>query len=187
MIDHGAAAADVGRDGGAGDAELRERTEPEDEARSEDDVQEVAEPQDPHRNCGVAGSAEDRVDQEQHDDRRVAAEHGAREYAPRADHVLRRAHHGEQRRRVRRGQNRDGGRDDQPEHDRLPRRARGAVAIVLAHAARDERGRADRQPHRGRVDDRQHRLGQADRRQFRMCVYHAGAGFIIHMPGLACQ
>ena len=62
LIDDRRAAADVGRDRRAGDAELGKRPEAEDEAGAEHDVEHVAEPQHAHRDRGVAGAAEHRVD-----------------------------------------------------------------------------------------------------------------------------
>ena len=53
-------------------------------------------------------------------------------------------------------------RDEQAERDRLHRRARRAVGILLADAPRDRRRRAHAEAHGDRVDDGQHRLGQAD-------------------------
>ena len=55
-------------------------------------------------------------------------------------------------------------RDENAERNRLNRRDRGAVRIALADAARDGRRRAHAQADRHRVDDRQHRLGEADGR-----------------------
>ena len=62
-------AADRRRDRRAGDAQLRERSEPKDQTRSEHDVDRVRQPEHAHRDRRVARAAEDRVDQEQHDDR----------------------------------------------------------------------------------------------------------------------
>ena len=55
--------------------------------------------------------------------------------------------------------------DGQPdaERDRLDGGPRRAVRILLADAARDDRGGAHRQAHRERIDDDQHRFGQHDR------------------------
>ncbi len=68
--------------GRAHHAELGERAEAEDEARPEQDVEDVAEPQHAHRDRRVARAAEHRVDQEQQHDGDVAAEHDAREAEP---------------------------------------------------------------------------------------------------------
>jgi len=61
----------------AGDAQLGKRTQPEDEAGVEHDVDRVREPQRTHRDRGVAGTAEDRVDQKQKH-RAAPAQHHAR-------------------------------------------------------------------------------------------------------------
>ena len=75
-----------------------------------------------------------------------------------------RAHDPQERRRKGGRQQRDRGGNHEAEHDRLPGGAGGALVVVLAGAARHQRGRADRQPHRRGVDHRHHRLGQADGR-----------------------
>ncbi len=79
LVEHAAAAADGRADGGAGDAHLGERADAEDEARAEHDVDRVGEPQHAHRDGGVAGAAEHRVDEEQQQDGAAPAEHHARE------------------------------------------------------------------------------------------------------------
>ena len=62
----------------AGDAQLGKWTQPEDEAGVEHDVDRVREPQRTHRDRGVAGTAEDRVDQKQKQHRAAPAQHHAR-------------------------------------------------------------------------------------------------------------
>ena len=95
--------------------------EAEDQQRPEHDVDRVREPQHAHRDRRVARAAEDRVDQEQHHDRDVAAEHDARVRAcPIAMHVGRRAHHAEQPRREQRAEH--------AEHERDGRRRAGSPA-----------------------------------------------------------
>src|SRR5262245_45457308 len=56
-------------------AELRERAKPENETWPEHDVHEVREPQNSHRDCGIAGASKDCVDHVQHDDDNIAAQH----------------------------------------------------------------------------------------------------------------
>ena len=51
-----------------------------------------------------------------------------------------------------------------PERDRLHGRARGAVPVPLADPPRHGRGRGDREADRERVEEREHRFRQADRR-----------------------
>ena len=83
-------------DGRARDAHLRERPEPEDQARVEHDVDGVGEPQRAHGHGRVARPAEDRVDQEEEQDRRVAAEHPGGVRPARLDDRRRRAHERQQ-------------------------------------------------------------------------------------------
>jgi hypothetical protein len=114
-------------DGRAGDAELGERPDAEHEARPEHDVDGVGEPEHAHRDRRVARAAEQRVDDEQHDDHRLAAEHDARVPEPVA---ITRA-------RAPMSASRSGAaaapaapsttRDDEREHDRLHRRPRRAL------------------------------------------------------------
>jgi hypothetical protein len=107
LADDGRAAPDVGRDRRAGDAETRKRAEPEDEARPEDDVQEVSQPQHPHRDGGIAGAAKDRVQHEQEQDGRVAAKHHAGEAMARCDDGVGGSHHAEKGFRAGRREHRD--------------------------------------------------------------------------------
>ena len=164
LIDDRAPPPDVRRDSRASHPHLRKRAEPEDEAGPEDDVEDVAEPEHAHGDRGVSCAAENGVDQEEQHDRHVPAEHDARERAARLDDVGCRAHQPQQVRRARRRQQRNQRRDDDAEDDRLRCGARRAFGILLADASRHERHRADRQPHRERVDHRQHRLGEPDGR-----------------------
>src|SRR4029079_19382992 len=75
LADDRGAAAEIGGSRCTGDAQLRKRTEPEDEARAKHDVQDVSEPEDAHRDRGITSSAEHRVQHEEEEDGRVAAEH----------------------------------------------------------------------------------------------------------------
>jgi hypothetical protein len=163
LIEDRSAASDVGRHGGPGHSHRRKRTKPEDEARPEYDIQRVAEDEHAHGDRGVAGAAEHRVQQEQQEHRRVAPEHDPREPRARSNQVLRAAHDPQQSRCERRRDQRDPGRHAHAEHDRLPRGQRCSFAVVLAGAARDQCGGADRQAHRRGIDQCHHRLGQPDR------------------------
>ena len=68
LVEDAGAAADRRRHRGAGHAQLGERPQAEDEARAEHDVDDVREPEHPHRDRGVARAAEDGVDEEQQQD-----------------------------------------------------------------------------------------------------------------------
>ena len=76
---HANTAARGCRDRRAGDAKLRKRAEAEDEAGIENDVDAACNPQDAHRDSGIASAAEDRIDQKQQHDDDVAAQHDLRE------------------------------------------------------------------------------------------------------------
>jgi hypothetical protein len=62
-------------DCGADDPELRKRPETEDEARIQNDIDSVRNPEDAHRNCGVTRATEHSVDEKQHHDHAVCTEH----------------------------------------------------------------------------------------------------------------
>ena len=153
------------RDGRARDAERRERPEAEDEARVEDEVDDVREPQDAHRDRRVAGAAEDRVDEEEQDDDDVAAEHHPRERRAGRDDVGRPPPSA-------RGAAARGARPRSPSGTatRTPSAiactavARRALGVLLADPPRDHRRRRHREPDRERVEEREHRLRQPDGR-----------------------
>ena len=130
------------------------RPEAEDEARVEDEVADVREPEDAHRDRRVAGAAEDRVDEEEEHDHDVAAEHHGREPRARGDDVGSRAHEGEKARGQRGADDAEGDRERDAERNRLHGRARGPLAVPLADPPRDHRGRGHREPDRERVEDR---------------------------------
>ena len=99
------------------------------------------------------------------DDGDAAAEHDRGVAAPVAIDRRRRAHEREQLRREQRARRRRPPRDTtSAERDRLHGGARGALRVLLADAARHRGRRADAEPHGEGVDQRQHRLGEPDRR-----------------------
>ena len=163
LIEHTGAAADRRRDRRAGQAKLRERSDAKDQQGTEHDVDRVREPEDAHRDRRVAGAAEDRIDQKDQQDDDVAAEHDARVGLSGRDDLGRGAHEAQQRGREDHAGNADDDRRDDAERDALHRRLRRARRIFLADAARHHGGHTDRQTHRGRVNERQHRLGEPDR------------------------
>ena len=79
------------RDRRADDAQLRKRPHAENQQWSKHDVDRVGEPEDAHRDRRVAGAAKNAVDQKQHHDARVPAEHHPREARSSRDDVLTRA------------------------------------------------------------------------------------------------
>src|SRR5258706_4414265 len=77
LVHDAAATADRCRHGGPGYAESWKRPETEYEARSQHHVEEVREPQHPHRDSGIAGAPENRVNEIKHHDDEIAAQHDA--------------------------------------------------------------------------------------------------------------
>ena len=145
-----------------GDAELRKGPEAEDEAGSEHDVDRVRQPEDAHRDRGVSGSAKDRVDDEEDDDGRLAAQHHARIAGPHLEHRGRGAHEREQPRSEGHPQPTEEDGTGDSERRRLHGGVRRAVPVLLANPACDDGGRPDSEPHRQGVDQREHRLGEPD-------------------------
>ncbi len=156
------AAPDGGGDRRTRHAEFGERPEAEDETGAEKDVDGVGEPEHAHGNRRVARAAEDGVDEKQHDDRGVAAEHHARVVGSLLYHTGRGSHQREQLRGERDAEDGQHYRHADADDERLRGGARSALRVVLARAARDHRRRADAEPDGERVDERQHRLGEPD-------------------------
>ena len=99
--DDAGSSADGGGDGRAGDAKAWERTEPENETRSEENVDGVREPEHAHRDGRVASASKHGVYDEQHQHGAAAAEHDARVAGSYGEDACVRAHDLEQ---VRRGE-----------------------------------------------------------------------------------
>jgi hypothetical protein len=162
-VDRAGRAADRRRDRGAGDAESREWPHAEDEQWSQDDVDDVGEPEHAHRDRGVTGPAKDRVHHEQHDDRRLAAQHDRRIAATGRDHLGRRAHERQQPRREQCADSAEQHGDEERQNQRLRRRPRRTLRVLLADPPGHDRRRSDAQPHGERVDHREQRFGHTDR------------------------
>ena len=161
-IDRASSAADGRGHRRAGDTQLRKRAQPEDEARAQDDVDGVRQPEHPHGDGCVAGAAEDRVDDEEHHDGGLAAQHHARVARSDPEHRRRCAHQREQAWREGDAQGAEENGATDAERDRLDRRPRRRFAVLLADAPRHDRGGPDAQAHRQGVDEREHRLGEPD-------------------------
>ena len=109
-----------------------------------------------------ARAPEEGVDQEEQAHRDVRPEQDAREVHAVLEHP-RRGAHGPQESRCEEGAGGgQGDAEDQPERDRLDRRPRCRLLVLLAHAPGDERGRTDGESEGQRVDHRLHRLGETD-------------------------
>ena len=147
-------------DGSAGDAKRGEWPGPEDEQRPEHDVDDVRQPEHPHGDGGVSRAAEDRVGDEEDDDRRLAAEHDDGVGASGRDHGGRGAHEGEKPGREQRARCPQHDRHDQGERQGLDGGARGSLGILLPDPPRDHRRGADAESHGERVDDGEQRLGE---------------------------
>jgi hypothetical protein len=139
-------------------------TKTEDEAGTKQDIDCVGEPENAHRDRGVSGAAEDRVDEKEEHDGRVAAQHDPGVPSPDRDHRRCCAHQLEQPRRKEESAQSEEQGHDQADGDALDRGRGGALGVVLADAACDCRGHSDAQSHGDRVHDRQERLGEADSR-----------------------
>ncbi len=154
LVQDAGAAADRRPDRRARHAQPRERPDAEHQQRTQDDVDQVRDREHAHRDGRIAGTAEDGVDEEDQQDDDVAAEHDAGVVLAHRDDVRRSAHHPQQ----------PGREEHNAERDALHRRLRRARRVLFSNTACDHRSDADRQAHRRRVDERQHRLGEPDGR-----------------------
>ncbi len=78
LIKHANAAAGERGEGGAGDAQFWERSPAEDEARVENEVDDVGDPQQTHGDGRVTSTAEDGIVEEKHHDRAASGKRNAR-------------------------------------------------------------------------------------------------------------
>ena len=164
LIHHAAATADRRPDRGAGHAELRKRADAEDQARPEDDVDRIREPQHPHRDRGIARATEDGVDEEEHHHGAASSQHDPRERRSGPKYIVARAHEREQLWSEEDADRAEDGRRAEPHQDRLDGAPAGAIWILLADTPRDRGRRADRESDRERVHHRHQRLGDPDGR-----------------------
>jgi hypothetical protein len=102
----------------------------------------------------------DRVDEEEQQHGAAAADHHPRKRGADAQHVVGGAHQAEQLRPEQHADGADDRRHPDTEDDRLHRRERRALRILLADAPRDGGGRADREADGQRVDGHHQRLGE---------------------------
>jgi hypothetical protein len=133
-----------------------------DEERIEDAVGEVRQPQRLHRQHRVAGAAEDRVLHEQQHHDHLGAEDQRRVPGADRDHLGRPAHLHQQPGREQRARQAEDQAQDPHEADRLRTGPGGAFEVAFADAPRHHGCRRHRQAEPDRVDDGEHRLGQAD-------------------------
>src|SRR5713226_7378633 len=140
LIENADAAAGEGGECRAGDAKLGERCPAEDEARVEDEVDDVGDPQQAHGDGGVTRAAEDGVVEKEKHDGAAAAEGDARVAGTDGEDLRGRAHQAKQVRRVEEKRNADGGRDRESDGDGLNARDGCAGGIFFADAASDHGG-----------------------------------------------
>ncbi len=144
LINHAHAAAGGGGHRGAGYTQGRKRAQAENQARVENEVDQVRQPQHPHRNCRVSGAAENRIDQEKLENHEAAAQHHGRVSVSAGHQLGRRAHQLEKLRR----EHGSGRSHHQPDHhsnaNRLNRAHRSLVRIPFSDPTRHHRGRGHR-------------------------------------------
>jgi hypothetical protein len=112
----------------------------------------------------MACAAKDRVDREQQHDHRVAAERHLHVRVAMLERPSVGTHQPQQVLREYDAGDREGNRREQGDPDRLHRRHRRLVALSFADTARHYRSHRHREAHADRIEQEQHRLGQADRR-----------------------
>ena len=151
LVEDSRSPADRGGHGGPRKPELRERPQPEDEARVEHDVDPVREPERPHRGLGVPRSPQDGVVQEQQDDRGHPRVHDPGVGGADRDRFGVRSHQGQHAGSEDHPDDTERQGHHQPEPDRLHARARRSPPVPLAVASRHHRGDREREPDRQRV------------------------------------
>src|ERR1700730_10747671 len=78
-IEHSDAATNVRTPCGADKAKLWKRSNSENKARTQHDIDGIGQPEHPHGDGRVSGSTESCIDQKEHDDSGIAREHDPRE------------------------------------------------------------------------------------------------------------
>src|SRR6185436_9969996 len=119
LIHYAAATADCRSDGGAGHAELWKWADAENQARPEDDVDRIREPQHPHRDRGIARATEDGVNEEEHHHGAASSQHDPRERRSGPKYIVARAHEREQLSSEESAVRAEDGRRTEPHEDRL--------------------------------------------------------------------
>jgi len=162
LVEHADAAADVGGDSGTGDAHLGERAPAEDEARIEDEVEGVRQDERAHGKRGVAGSAENGVDDEDEEDGGVAAEHDAGVGGALGDNGVVGSHEAQDVTGKPAADEADAGGEGDAEDEDLSGGLRGEGGIFFTDAAGDDGGGREGDADGDREDERHDRLGEAD-------------------------
>ena len=134
----------------------------ENEDRIEDQIDDVRDPEQAHGDGRIACSAEDRVVEEEHDDRAATAERDARVAGASGDDGGRSSHQAEEVRGFDAGRNSERRGNEEPEHDGLNGGDGGVFRIFLADAARHHRGGGQGNAEADGEDQSENRLGQSD-------------------------
>ncbi len=162
LVEHANAAAGECGQRRASDPEMRKRPDAEDQARIEDEIDDVRHPQQAHGDGRIARSAEDGVVEEQHDDGAAATQRNTRVAGAFRNDGWGGAHPMKQLRCPDAGRDPHSERNHQAKHNGLhPRDSRG-FGIFFADAARHHRGRGQGEAQANREDQRQQRLRQPD-------------------------
>src|SRR5882757_8812893 len=161
LIEHADAAAGEGGQSGARDAEFWERSPAEDEARVEDEINDVGDPEQTHGDGRVACAAEDGIVEKEHHDRSAAAEGYTGVAGADGEDLRRRAHQAKQVWPVEKAGNPDDGGDSKPDGDGLDARDGCAGGIFFADAASDHSGGGKAEAEADGHDETEERFGEA--------------------------
>src|SRR5713226_169091 len=140
LIENADAAADERGEGRAGDPEFGEWTPTEDEARIEDEIDDVGDPEQTHGDGGVTGAAKDGVVKKEKHYYATAAEGDARVAGTGGEDLRGRAHQAKQVWRVEKARDAEDGRDSESNGDGLNACDGRANGILFANAASDHGG-----------------------------------------------
>src|SRR5713226_8758217 len=137
LVEHANAASSECSKSRTGNTKLGEWSPTEDEARIEDKIDDVGDPEQTHGDGGVTGAAEDGVVEKEHHDRSAAAEGDACITGADGNDLLRSTHQAKQIRPVKEARNADERGDCEADGDSLNAGNGGAGGIFFADAASD--------------------------------------------------
>jgi len=162
LIEHADAAAGEGGEGGAGDAKFGERPPAKDEARVEDEIDDVGDPEQTHGDGGVTRAAEDGVVEKEKHDRSAAAESDAGVAGADGNDLRGSTHQAKQIRGVEETRNADKGGDRDSYDDGLHACNSRASGIFFADPASDHGGGGKAQAEADGHNEAEERFGEAD-------------------------
>ena len=163
-IDHADAATDIRGHRRAGHPEFGERPVAVDQAGVEDDVDAVRQSQRAHGDGRIASTPEDRVDEKQEHDAETGAEHDAGVALAGGDHGIVCTHDAQDVLGIEDTNQAHHHRHEHTDPDHLPRRNRRGLGILLTDTPCHHGGRPHGEADGDGVQQRDHRLGQAHRR-----------------------